>query len=230
MLKLLTAYGLSDRERQDIAALTQSARAGWWGEYRGLIPNGMVDHAVVESVAGDVMAYAPQAIPGFLQTSRYAQAVATADPALRSDEERRLAVLLSARRASSLRDRQGGTFTVVLSEAALMQHVGGSEAMPGQLRQLSGDAGKLPGLLTIRVVPFTAGAHPGTSTGPLTVIRFKGVAGVGAICQGWSDGGVAIARQRELTAAVRWFEALRDTALSSAESRQLIREVIRDWR
>jgi transcriptional regulator with XRE-family HTH domain len=45
MIKLLTAYGVSHRERQDIAALTQGARAGWWGEYRGLIPDGMVDHA-----------------------------------------------------------------------------------------------------------------------------------------------------------------------------------------
>jgi hypothetical protein len=32
MLKLLTAYGVSHRERQDIAALTQGVRAGWWGD------------------------------------------------------------------------------------------------------------------------------------------------------------------------------------------------------
>lgn len=44
MIKLLTAYGVSHRKRQDIAALTQGARADWWGEYRGLIPDGMVDH------------------------------------------------------------------------------------------------------------------------------------------------------------------------------------------
>jgi len=56
------------------------------------------------------------------------------------------------------------------------------------------------------------------------------VAGVGAICGGWSDDGVSVARQAELTAAVRRFEALRDTTLSPDQSRQLIRQVIRDWR
>jgi hypothetical protein len=35
MLKLLTAYGVSHRERQDIAALTQGVRAGWWGDPDG---------------------------------------------------------------------------------------------------------------------------------------------------------------------------------------------------
>jgi transcriptional regulator with XRE-family HTH domain len=229
MHKLLAAYGVSPREQQAIAALTQSARAGWWGEYRSLLPDGMVDHALLESVADDVLVYDPQALPAFLQTSRYAAAVATADPALQTDEERRLAVLLSARRAADLRDRPGA-FTVVLGEAALMQQVGGSEAMLAQLRQIAGGSEQSPVPAALQVVPFAAGAHPGTGTGPLTIMRFHGVTGIGAISRGWSNDGVSVARQRELTAAVRRFEALRDTALSPDKSRQLIRTVIRNWR
>jgi transcriptional regulator with XRE-family HTH domain len=230
MLTLLAAYGVSRREQQAIAALTQSARAGWWGEYRGLLPDGMVDHALLESVADDVLVYDPQALPAFLQTCRYAEAVAAADPTLRTDEERRLAVLLSARQAGGLRDRPDTTFTVVLSEAALRQQVGGSQVMLGQLRQIADGTEKSPVLATLRAVPFAAGAHPGTGTGPLSIMRFRGVTGVGAICRGWSEDGVQIARQRELIATVRRFEALRDAALSPDKSRQLIRKVIRDWR
>ncbi len=230
MLTLLAAYGVADRERQAIAALTQNASAGWWGEYRGLLADGMVDHALLESLADDVMVYEPQAIPVFLQTCSYASALAAADLALRTDEERRLAVLLSARRAANFRDLTDAKFTVVLGEAALTQQVGGDEAMPSQLRQIAGEDGELPEAVTLRVIPFNAGAHPGIDTGPLAVMRFRDVAGVGAIRRGWSDAGVSVVRQGELTTAVRIFEALRDTALSPSQSRQLIRKVISGWR
>ena len=166
MLTLLAAYGVSRREQQAIAALTQNARAGWWGEYRGLLPDGMVDHALLESVADDVLVYDPQALPAFLQTCRYAEAVAAADPALRTDEERRLAVLLSARRAGGLRDRPDTTFTVVLSEAALRQQVGGSEVMLGQLRQIADGAEKSPVLAALQVVPLRRRRSPGHWDGP----------------------------------------------------------------
>ena len=230
MLTLLAAYGVSRREQQAIAALTQNARAGWWGEYRGLLPDGMVDHALLESVADDVLVYDPQALPAFLQTCRYAEAVAAADPALRTDEERRLAVLLAAGRAAALRDRPETTFKVVLGEAALRQQVGGNEAMLTQLGQIADGAGKSPVLATLQVVPFAAGAHPGTGTGPLSIMRFREVTGIGAISRGWTDDGVSVAGQRELTAAVRRFEALTDVALSPDRSRQLIRKVMHELR
>ena len=230
VLRLLAAYGVSERERQAIAALTHAARTGWWGEYRGLLPRAMVDHALLESAADDVLVYDPQSLPAFLQTYRYAEALAAADPVLQTDEERRLAVLLAAGRAAALRDRPETTFKVVLGEAALRQRVGGNEAMLTQLRQIADGSEKSPVLATLRVVPFAAGAHPGTGTGPLSVMRFRGVTGIGAISRGWTDDGISVARQRELTTAVRWFEALTDVALSPDRSRQLIRKVMRELR
>ena len=143
-----------------------------------------------------------------------------------TDEERRLAVLLAARRAASVRDQQHAAFTVVIGEAVLRQQVGGSEAMLGQLGQLVDEAGGLPASVTLQVTPFTAGAHPAIGAGPMSIMRFRDVTGIGAIYQGWSADGVSVARQAELTAAVRRFEALRDAALSPEESLQLIRKVI----
>ena len=230
MHDLLAAYGVTDRERQAIAVLTETARAGWWSEYRGLLPGAMVDHALLESIAGDVMVYEPQALPTFLQTYRYAAAVTAADPSLPTDEERRLAVLLAARRAASVRDQQHAAFTVVIGEAVLMQQVGGSEAMLDQLSQLAGDGWELPAPATLQVTPFTAGAHPAIGAGPMSIMRFRDVTGIGAIYQGWSADGVSVARQAELTAAVRRFEKLRDVALSPEDSLQLIRQVISAWR
>ena len=198
---LLAAYGVSTRERRAIWALTETARAGWWSEYRGLLPGAMVDHAMLESIADDVMVYEPQALPAFLQTLRYAAAVTAVDPSLPTDEERRLAGLLAARRAASVRDERHAAFTVVIGEAVLRQQVGG-EAMLGQLSQLAGNAGGLPSSVKLQVIPFTAGAHPGIGAGPISIMRFRDVTGIGASYHGWSADGVSIVQQAELTAAV----------------------------
>ena len=229
MHELLAAYGVTDRQRQAIAALTETARGGWWGEYRGLLPGAMVDHALFESIADDVMVWEPQALPAFLQTRSYAASVAAADPSLGTDEERRLAVLLAASRAAGVRDRHHAAFTVVIGEAALRQQVGG-EAMLGQLRQLAGEAGGLAAPVALQVIPFTAGAHPAIGAGPMSIMRFRDVTGIGAIYHGWGAAGVSVARQAELTGAVRRFETLRDESLSAQESLQLIGEVITAWR
>jgi hypothetical protein len=60
----------------------------------------------------------------------------------------------------------------------------------------------------------------------MSIMRFRDVSGIGAICQGWSAAGVSVVRQAELTAAVRRFEKLRDAALSPEDSLHLIRKVI----
>jgi hypothetical protein len=226
MHELLTAYGVTEREWQAIAVLLGTSRAGWWSEYRGLLPDAVVDHAMLESIADDILVYEPQAVPAFFQIYRYTAAVTAADPAFQSDEERRLAVLLSARRAANLRDQPYAAFTVVLGEAALMHQVGGDEAMLGQLGQLIVEADELPERVTLQVVPFAAGAHPAIGAGPLSIMRFRDVTGVGAVCQGWSASEVSVVGQAELTATVRRFEALRASALSPDESLQLIRKVI----
>ena len=226
---LLTAYGVTNRERQAIAALTETARGGWWGEYRGLLPGAMVDHALFESIADDVMVWEPQALPAFLQTRRYAEAFTAADPSLQTGEERRLSVMLAAKRAASVRERQDAAFTVVIGEAVLMQQVGGGEAMLSQLRQLAGKAGKLPASVTLQVIPFSVGAHPAIGAGPLSIMRFRDVTGIGVIYEGWSANAVSVAGQAELKAAVRRFGTLRDAALSPERSMRLVREVIATW-
>jgi transcriptional regulator with XRE-family HTH domain len=229
MLELLEAYGLPDPERQAIAALTDTASRGWWGEYRALLPDAMVDHAMLESIADDVLVYEPQALPAFLQTRRYAEAVTAADPSLQTDEERRLSVMLAATRAASVRERQDATFTVVIGEAVLMQQVGGGDAMLSQLGELAGEAGQLPASVTLRVIPFNAGAHPAIGAGPLSIMRFRDVTGIGVIYEGWSADAVVVAGQAELKAAVRRFGTLRDAALSPGASLRLIRAVIGAW-
>jgi Domain of unknown function (DUF5753) len=129
-----------------------------------------------------------------------------------------------------VRKQLDAAFTLVIGEAVLMQQVGGSETMLSQLRQLVGKAGILPASVTLQVIPFSVGAHPAIGSGPLSIMRFRDVTGVGVIYEGRSANAVSVAGQAELKAAVRRFGTLWDAALSPDASLQLIREVIASWR
>jgi hypothetical protein len=62
------------------------------------------------------------------------------------------------------------TVTLALDEALMRRPVGGPEAMAGQLRFLA-DLAALPNV-RLRVVPYTAGLHPGLATGAFTLLDF----------------------------------------------------------
>ena len=63
-----------------------------------------------------------------------------------------------------------GQTSLALDEALLRRPVGGREAMAGQLRFLA-DLAALPNV-RLRVVPHTAGLHPGLATGAFTLLDF----------------------------------------------------------
>ena len=63
----------------------------------------------------------------------------------------------------------------VVDEGVIRRHVGISQdpaIMPSQLRHMA-DRAEREESLTVRVIPFTAGAHPGLS-GPFTLLEFDG--------------------------------------------------------
>ncbi|MDT0305521.1 DUF5753 domain-containing protein [Streptomyces sp. DSM 44917] len=65
---------------------------------------------------------------------------------------------------------QPPTLRVVLDEAVLRRRIGGPAVMAEQLRHLA-EAAELPNVL-LRVMPFTAGEHPGVLSGAFVVLRF----------------------------------------------------------
>jgi hypothetical protein len=75
-----------------------------------------------------------------------------------------------ARQALVRRAIDPPTIQVALDESMLRRPIGGAEVMAGQLRRLAA-AAELPNV-AIRVVPRTAGFHPGVLTGPFVFLRF----------------------------------------------------------
>jgi hypothetical protein len=155
-------------------------------------------------------------LPGFLQTPEYARALLTAGRV--SDVEG----LLEARmkRQNALTRENPPEISVLLYQAALMCHAGGSRVMKDQLAHLI-EVADIPHV-TLRVVPFTAGAHMGLD-GSFMVVSVR----EGDVAYAEANGGgrlvLSVDEVREY--AIR-FDRIGAEALSRSASRSLIMKVM----
>jgi transcriptional regulator with XRE-family HTH domain len=157
---LCALYGVTaeaDRDRMQQLA-REGKQTGWWQDY-DLPYSTYVGLEAEATVIGD---FQSSVIPGLLQTADYARAGHEgAMPRLSPEEiERRIEAKLT--RQSLLTQPDPPAFQVVLDEAVLHRAVGGSQVMDAQLERLI-DAARLPHV-TIQVIPFTFGAHPGVES------------------------------------------------------------------
>jgi hypothetical protein len=104
-----------------------------------------------------------------LQTEEYARHMSRGGPREldREDIERRVQVRMERQRILAREDRP--RLWAVIDAAVIRRVVGGPEVMAEQLRHLIECAEQ--GKTTLQVVPFSAGAHAGT-TGPFIILDF----------------------------------------------------------
>jgi len=173
---LLEQYGVTDPEI--IAALEALARdagkQGWWQGYGDVVGAGYKDYLSLESDADKTHIYAPDLIPGLLQTGPYAREIIAATAITRTPEEVvALAEVRKARQAIlTTPTRPGGplTFWAVIHEAVLHQtFASNGNLMIQQLQHLL-DMADLPNI-TIQIMPLSATPHPGM-LGLFEVVRF----------------------------------------------------------
>lgn len=172
---LLTRYGVTSESRRDqLQALNRGAKEpAWWDKYRADVSPTYLNFVGLEAGAAFIRQFESVFLPGLLQTPEYAEAVT-----VNSVDAVRVAdiVGLRLRRQSELAKREPRPRQYyVLDEAAIRRHVGISknpEIMPHQLRHIAGVA-EQDDLVTVRVIPFEAGAHRGLY-GPFTLLDFDG--------------------------------------------------------
>jgi transcriptional regulator with XRE-family HTH domain len=172
---LLAKYGVtSESTRERLQLLNRGARErGWWDKYRDDVAPTYLSFVGFEAGAAFVREYESAFVPGLLQTADYAEAVT-----VNSVDAVRVAAIVGLRlqRQSELaqRDPRPRQYYVV-DEAVIRRHVGiakSPDIMPAQLRQIADNA-EQDDLVTVRVIPFEAGAHRGLS-GPFTLLEFEG--------------------------------------------------------
>ena len=225
---LLAKYGVtSESTRERLQLLNRGARErSWWDKYRDDVSPTYLNYVGFEAGAAFIRQFESGFLPGLLQTAEYAEAVT-----VNSVDAVRVAAIVGLRlqRQSELaqRDPRPRQYYVV-DEAVIRRHVGIAKdpaIMPNQLREIA-DKAEQDDLVTVRVIPFEAGAHRGLS-GPFTLLEFDGGlsdllyidAGRGefaSMVQG-DDPGIAEYRDD--------FELLLEDALSAEKSIDLIRSV-----
>jgi transcriptional regulator with XRE-family HTH domain len=172
---LLDRYGVtSGGDRERMQELNRGAReTGWWNAYRSQMSAPYLNYVGYEAGAVYIRQFPGSVVPGLLQTDGYAEALtASAVTAMRVAP----VVRLRLQRQSELRKRsKPPRQEYVLDEAVIRRHIGiGTDPaiMPNQLRYLA-DRAAADDLVTVRVIPFIAGAHAGLS-GAFTLLEFDG--------------------------------------------------------
>jgi transcriptional regulator with XRE-family HTH domain len=215
---LCVLYGItqqSDRDR--LMTLAREARQqAWWQSY----DLSYKTLAGLEFEATAIDDFQSSVVPGLLQTPQYARAGHLgAFPVLSPDEiERQIEAKLT--RQEILRRAEPPEFRAVLDEAVLHRLTGGPDVMKAQLGKLV-EASRLPNV-TIQVIPFSVGAHPGVESN-FNILRLPTTSGV-VFVEGLS-GSTYLERPEDLERYGQIFATLQDVALSPQDSIDLIAQM-----
>ena len=125
---------------------------------RSRYPEHFAEAAEAEAAATQIREYAPQLIPGLLQTPAYARAVCRAYQPTAQEEVIEELVAARGERARLLTDPTEPLLWAVVDEAALRRVTGGRAVMAEALRHIAGLAHR--NRVIVQVLTFDAGAHP----------------------------------------------------------------------
>jgi transcriptional regulator with XRE-family HTH domain len=162
-----------DRVREELLALAREGKQrGWWSKYADSLSGPYATYIGFEAEAAKLQVYETLMVHGLLQTEDYCRALfAAALPSIGGDAVERRVKVRMARQELLTRTRPGGPLELwaIFDESVLHRSIGGNVVLRGQLKRLL-QATELPNV-TIQVLPFAAGAHPGM-LGSFTVIKF----------------------------------------------------------
>ncbi|GAA3936190.1 helix-turn-helix transcriptional regulator [Actinomadura viridis] len=183
-------------------------------------PNWFRQFTQYEQGATAIKVYHGDVIPLLLQTDDYTWACLRESDS--KDLESRQAIRTQRKRAAVERENPAFLW-VVVGEAALAQQVGGPEVMRAQLQHLHAMS-ELPNV-SLRVLPFSAGAHPGVD-GYFQVISLKDrdIAFAGA-----QKGGRLIEDPSEVRELAFIFDRIGAKAASESDSRALIKRWLEEY-
>lgn len=226
-------YGAPADMREALMGLAKETKAkGWWHAYGDVIPDGFDLYVGLEEATEGLEQYAPELVPGLLQTPDYHRALLIKSrPDLQGDEVDRRVQLRAQRQNLITRVTAPPMLRLVLNEAVIRRMVGGPEVMAAQLERLA--EMNVRQNVSVRVVPFSVGAHRGFDTGPFTLMRFP-TTGDGrdhepptVYVQGFT-GALYLDKPHEIHRYAEAFAEMWNDALSEDDSTALFRQIARE--
>jgi transcriptional regulator with XRE-family HTH domain len=220
---LLDIYDVHGEEREALLTLARQARErGWWHTYGDAVPNWFQVYVGLEAEAKSIHAYASELVPGPLQTADYYRAFLNTVAGAESEEEAERKIAVRLTRQERLTGDDPPEYWVVLNEAVIRRVVGGPQVMRAQLEQIVQMA-KLKHV-TIQVLPFSAGAHPGMD-GAFWILGFPEAPDPDVVYQENQMGGLYMEKLEEVDRYTLMFNHLIAMALDPGESRALMTRV-----
>jgi Domain of unknown function (DUF5753)/Helix-turn-helix domain len=205
-------------ERDRMMQLSHDGKQqGWWQPYD--LPYST--YVGLEAAAVSISDFQSSVVPGLLQTADYARAGHEGAMPRLSPEEigRRIEAKLT--RQNLLTQPNPPSFKAVLDEAVLHRAVGGPRVMRAQLERLI-EITDLPNV-TVQVIPFTVGAHPGVESN-FNILEMSAPA-TGVVFVEGLVGFVYLERASDLERYCRIFERLQSIALGPKDTINLIAKI-----
>jgi transcriptional regulator with XRE-family HTH domain len=154
---LCTIYGVDDSLRDRLMGLAREAKQqGWWNKYEDIAIDRLIG---LEIEAAQISSYESCVIPWMFQTREYARAVIRGSLPRIADHILDERVAARIRRQEIITRESPPHFWSLADESSLRRRVGSSQVMRDQLEAMVGLAAA-PNM-TLQVVPFALGAHPG---------------------------------------------------------------------
>ncbi len=226
LLVMLDKYGVADESvRGTLLDLQkQGKERGWWARF-GQLPGPYSMYIGLESAATEVKNFELAAIPGLLQTEDYARALLTAQGLLSDPAQIEKRVQVRLARQACLTEEPRLNLWTILDEGALRRQIGGKAVMREQLDHLI-TVNKLLNV-TVQVLPFTEGGHPGT-LGSIAILEFpENVHSPVAYVESLA-GDAYMEKEDDLRRATMVFTRMHAAALSASKSAELIATVARE--
>jgi len=166
VLALCQLYGVEDSLREQLLDLADRAsQQGWWDRYEDI----GIDYLIgLETEAARISAYELFLIPWMFQTREYARSAIRSAAPLMADNVLDSRVEVRLTRQQLLTRASPPSFQILVDESAIHRQVGSVEVLRHQLDRVV-ELAALP-QISLQVVPFSLGAHPGISS--FTLLEF----------------------------------------------------------
>ncbi|MFJ2111087.1 MULTISPECIES: DUF5753 domain-containing protein [unclassified Streptomyces] len=209
----------------ELAAVDRDRRKakGWWSQDPQL--TSLLEYIALEAIATHLRTWQHSLVPGLLQTPDFVRALALSAGAW--DDLAAIEPFVESRiaRQARLEEEQPLQLSAVLHEGALRQLVGGRDVMRQQLGHLLNMV-KRPNV-TLRVVPYSAGAYPAMTNG-FSILSFAEPGALDVVHMDTTLTAFWLEDEIDAPRHAHFFERLTHLALSQRDSIQLINATLKE--
>jgi hypothetical protein len=164
-------YGADEATTNQLTDLAGKAdEENIWEDFTDVLLPGFGLYLDLERSAARIRTYDAELIHGLLQTPRYHEQV-TLGEGLPDSSRQRSARLRETRTGNVFEADSPPLVTALLGEAALHRVVGSPDIMREQMRYLR-ELTEEKATIEVRILPWSAGAHPGLRSGAFTLLEF----------------------------------------------------------